>query len=779
MFLSLLLVLMFSFLLTTLEAARIRGATAYLSMLSELAGDSFLASYYYPLFENYRLFGVDAGDEEGFFSEGKIAEGLKKNVVYGTEGLAGGLLRFQGTGVAELEYETMLSRGGAEFLSQIRQQVVLDGLSLALEELFSEEQFTEAGVVREVYREQEDALTATATVTAELIKLMELVDGIRMGNQGILFDENGKMQGKEFFIKQLVPMEQGEIKASYDSEEVFRATSGGFFRADRGAARIQSLISQAEGFAYDISWTENRIYEQQTQLEELNQALEAEKERLEKENLTDETRLKKLAAEITAVTLSLQAEKEELEYYEERRENVLSEAKLQHKELKQTLESVQSLHKEGLDIVERLEIKQRAAQVTVKAYEVFLEEMKSALSEELYQVFLQELDKMKLYAGLDKKGFSVEIMNQSLQSNQRLLEELVLSDFSEDNLMLVSAELEEVKKRMTEYTVEGLWFSYGDIVVPESLGENVTGFLSELLTTGILSLVGISKEEQSERSLSGEDLPSAGLQKENIFEELMACIDEVQTMFQSGGIGEVLKSAGNSILDGTALELYSMKYFHFYGEESPYTKLNYEREYLIFGNEEDKSNLLSMVLYLVAIRALFGMVMILKQPDRMAQLEALSLGVSGFTGIPVLAAVVKYSVLLLWSVEEALVEVSALLQGKRIAVTGMGTVSFGEIFLMNKEAIKRKAQSLPEGMGAAYQDYLSLLSLTKGTKEKAYRAMDIIQENIRYRYNDSFRIRNLVTEIAFCTKVELNPLFDTGIFLPTVYGLECRTEQTY
>ena len=72
-FLSLVLVLLFSFLLTTLEAARIRGATAYVSMITDLAGDSVLASYYYPLFENYRIFGIDAGDEEGYFSQGKIA----------------------------------------------------------------------------------------------------------------------------------------------------------------------------------------------------------------------------------------------------------------------------------------------------------------------------------------------------------------------------------------------------------------------------------------------------------------------------------------------------------------------------------------------------------------------------------------------------------------------------------------------------------------------------------------------------------------------------------
>ena len=94
-----------------------------------------------------------------------------------------------------------------------------------------------------------------------------------------------------------------------------------------------------------------------------------------------------------------------------------------------------------------------------------------------------------------------------------------------------------------------------------------------------------------------------------------------------------------------------MKYFHRYGEESPYTRLNYEREYLIFGDKSDKSNLLSMVLRLVAIRTLFCLVMILKQPDRVAKLDGLAAGTVGFTGMPVLGAVVKYSILLLWSVE--------------------------------------------------------------------------------------------------------------------------------
>ena len=119
-FLSLILVLLFSFLMTTLEAARIQGAKAYLSMVSNLAGDSFLAGYYYPLFQDYRLFGVNAGDSEGNFSPETLQEEIQTNVSCGMEGLSGGLLRFRETAVEIKEYTTLLEDEEA-FLFQVRQ----------------------------------------------------------------------------------------------------------------------------------------------------------------------------------------------------------------------------------------------------------------------------------------------------------------------------------------------------------------------------------------------------------------------------------------------------------------------------------------------------------------------------------------------------------------------------------------------------------------------------------------------------------------------------------
>ena len=776
---SLILVLVFSFLLTTLEAARIRGATAYVSMITDLAGDSFLAGYYYPLFQNYRIFGVDAGNEKAFFSQEKLEEGIKENLIFGLSGISGGLLHFEETEVACLQYENLLENDCEAFYSQIKQQVVLDGISLGLNRLFNEEEFIEAGVVGEIYQEQEEALAVTAAVTEELLKLMELTDGIHMGSNGIAFDKNGRLQAQESFIKQPVSMTQSELQELYDNEEVYNTISESFYRADEAAEQIMEVLLKVQRLESRISAAEDNIWGYNQEIKELREEYNAEKKRLEEEKDTDKTWLLELKEQIEEDKDLIEEEKNAKSEYELQKKRYLSSVREPYRELKEVLENVEDLLEDALKITERLEKKQAAAKIAVEAYEIFLKAMKEKLSEELYEVFLKELEKMKIYAGLDERGFSLTVIRQSLQSDNRLLKSIFLPDFSSSNVSKMITALSAVEDRMAEYTVDGLWFSYGEITVAEQTSQNITGFLTELLTTGVLSLVGISKEEQSKRSLSGQDLPSAALKEETMMEELMACIEKIQELFQSGGISEVLLAAGNSMLNETALELYGMKYFRHFGEDSPYTRLNYEREYLIFGKSEDKSNLRSMVLYMAAIRTLFNMVMILKQPERVMQLETFSARAAGFTGIPVMAAVVKYSMLLLWSIEEALVDVAALLQGKRIAAAGLGRVSFSELFLMNKTVIERKAAQCPDEPGIAYTDYLTLISLTKSAKVKAYRALDLIQENIRLRYRDSFRIRNTVTGISFQTLTELQPMFDTGLFLTSAYEMKKEKEAAY
>ena len=434
---------------------------------------------------------------------------------------------------------------------------------------------------------------------------------------------------------------------------------------------------------------------------------------------------------------------------------------------------------ESLAVLSKLEKKQEKAREAVSSYESFLAGMESLVSPELYGVFAGELEIMKFYTGMEKQGYYVPVMRQTVENNLSILQGFSFGGFSKRELGRVRAELEQVAKGMQSYSADGLWFTYGEIVVAKENGADVVAALAELLTTGILELVGVPKDKQSDCRLTGVDLPSASLEGESFFTDLLSCISEVENMFVSGDMGDLLKKAGNALLDTTALELYGMKYFRCFLDQSEVTKLKYEREYLVFGAKKDKTNLLCMVVYLTAIRTLFSMVSIVKQPEKMAAIQSFAAGIAGCTGIPLLLSVIKYALLLLWSVEEALVEVAAMLLGKKIPILGKGTFSMEELLTINKSVIAGKAQALPEGVGPGYKEYLALLSLTKSIRKKTYRAMDLIQENIRYRYRDSFRMRNVVTELDFSTSSKLKQLYASERFFTEMYQLEWKEHCAY
>ena len=774
-FLSLILVLLFSFLMTMLEAARVCGASAYAAMVSELAGDSLLASYYYPLFQEYRLFGIGAGSEHGFLSVNDLENTAMGHMEYGLLGLQGGMLKFETTEAMVTDYKTLMTEEGAPFLQQVREQLLLDGLSLTATKFFSEEQFTEAGVVGELYQQQETALTELGAVTTELLKLMELVDGICTTDQGLQVDRSGKLKRTDTFLKQLLPMNEQVIRKRFANEEIYGTVEGRFLRADLLAEDILELIQKAEQAEADKEALEANLQ----QYQEDSYALKTEWKKLKEEGGTNQERIAQIEQILNDWETEMWQIVEEQDDYDDIWDCAMKDAKAKYTTLKKAITGMVPVTQKSLEVVTALEKKQKKAQETVFSYESYLEGMKSLVSEELYTVFDDELEIMKCYAGMEEQGYYVPVMKRSMERNLSLLNGLSWGGFSEKELGRIKTEMEAVLYGMASYTAEGLWFNYGEFAVAKQTGTNILGAVEELLATGVLELVGVSEEMQSDRILDGTMLPSAALSADGFLTNLRACISEIQQMFSKGGIGTVLKAAGNTALDATALEVYCTKYFHTFTEPSEVTKLKYEREYLLFGAREDKTNLFYVVLYLVAVRTLFDMVAILKDSQKMGEIEALATAIAGLTGIPVLLTIIKYAILFLWSVEEAFVDVAALLQGKALSVMGSGAISIDDLLLFNKDMVAGKASSAPEGAGPEYEDYLVLLSLTRSTKKKLYRAMDLIQENIRYRYRDTFRIRNVITELEMFTSSNLKRLYKTGLVPEQVYQIKWKGTYGY
>lgn len=770
-FLALILVLLFSLVLTTLEAARIAGGMAYVQMLSAMAGDSVKASYYYPLFQQYGLFGVFA-EKDGMYSEEKIKASLKEDLEYGLTQMQGGLLAFETPEVTILGVNTMLSGGGRTFLEQIREEAVLEGAKDLLTGILSGTEVKEAASAGELYQKQEETIQKTATVTSEILRLMELCDGICTDEKGLCFDKEGNLKTTNRFVKCLASGTDAERKEKYANEEIYAAIKGYFCQPKTQAEELSGLMQKGVQVQAEIDVLELEIESYRKRQEDLLKEMEESVSEEEKQMLSEEG---KILAERLAGAVDKRDEK--IEWLD----IALMDIEEQYEVLKSELEEVRPILAECWDVLLELEEKQLVARLSVTSYETFLKSRKDSVSAELYTVFEEELQKLKLYTGMDEAGYRVEVMQETIDNNIGLLNEIMLPEFSAGQMFLLSQRVEMVAERISEYSTEGLWFSYGNVVASKTTEKNVIKAAEQILSKNILSLVGLSEEKISTKRMDGTELPSDGLEKIFLQTDLKKCFEEVSVMFSEGNLGALFEKGAETMKDVIALEWYARSYFGCFGRELLYTRLSYEREYFLFGGESDSRNLLSGVLYLTAVRSVFTMASILGDAQRMAELENVAVTVAGFTGIPGLVAAVKCSLLFLWSVEEALVDVTALLDGKRLPIVSLeGCVDFNELFLFNGALAAQKAgQKKEQENGLAYEDYLTLFSLLQSVEKKAYRCMDLIQENLRYRYDENFTMRLVLTGVSFSVKTEVKQRVNTGVIGANGYVISIEEKIAY
>lgn len=770
-FLALVLILLFSFVLTTLEAARIAGGKAYVQLVSVMAGDSVKAGYYYPMFERYGLFGIPAFDENGYMTESLLEKGMNGYVTYMLTGLEGGLFAFEAPKVKIEDKKTMLSDGGESFLKQIREQAALEIVEKGLSGWLLTEGMEDAVHAGELYQKQETVLEEISVVTQEVLKLMELTDGIRMGKHGLYFDNEGKLQVKRYFLKQILPISQEEFEEKYENEEVFNAVKGHLDSPKKRAEVLTGLLEEIKKQSTELSVLKVEIEGYRERQKEIMELLGKEMKSEQKETLE---------AEQAALA---QKQKRAVELRDETTEWLdiaQMDAQEQYEGLKELLDGVFALYDDALEIVGSLEKKQKAARLSVIAYEGFLEGKKTEVSEELYTVFEEELQTMKFYAGMEEAGYDTGVMKKTLEKNRELLSELCLPEYEEKNRSELADAVRKISEDMELYAADGLWFSYGTVETSDTIGENAAEQLSKIVSEGVLAFVGISEEKLSKRGWSGTDLPSEHLERETTAGNLLSCFKELSVLFEKEGVLGLLKEGAECSWNLIALEWYARTAFGCYGRELEHTKALYEREYLLFGKQSDRENLCLAVLYLTALRMMFSMASILKNPGKMQEIELLSASVAGFTGVPLLVSVVKYTVLLLWSAEEALIETAALLSGKRLPVFAEELrLSLTEVFTFSKATVQQKAEKIKETGGMKYEDYLTVLSLLQSIEKKAYRSMDLIQETLRFQYEDAFRMRNMVTEFTAAVQTSLIQKIETGIWNLQGYRIYTECTETY
>lgn len=301
----------------------------------------------------------------------------------------------------------------------------------------------------------------------------------------------------------------------------------------------------------------------------------------------------------------------------------------------------------------------------------------------------------------------------------------------------------------------------------DEAGGNPLKTFRQLTGHGVLSLVcdekrlakgTLEKISEKEKKKEGK---SPKKQKQTVAE----FIAEIVSKGEEEDVVEGMKEKSAAVLYGQA------QFSSYLKDRNRTTR--YGMEYLAAGQEEERDNLAYVVKRLLGIRCMTNFAYVVS--DRILQEKSLTTAtaIAGFTGMPILVQAVQYTILLILSFQEACIDVTALLAGKKIPIIKNGTnfqMAYEEICMASKEMFQKKARKYGDGKeetggGISYEKYLLGLILTKKRETVQERCMDLIQWDLRKKYNDTFTLENCICHCDFQIAYKVPVMFEKLPFI--------------
>lgn len=282
---------------------------------------------------------------------------------------------------------------------------------------------------------------------------------------------------------------------------------------------------------------------------------------------------------------------------------------------------------------------------------------------------------------------------------------------------------EKIKKQIEKLTV------YIPSEEDES-NKNIYESAKELLDKGILSLVVEETDNISNTKIQHSNLPSDFIE------------------YKKKDITDALKNK-------TMLCLYSGEKFGNYIHNKKGNYLSYEQEYIICGNDDDRSNFAGTIEKIVGIRNVETLAYLITDKEKQAEISAVALSASTALGLPVLEPIIKAVLNEAWAFAEAINDAKLLVKGESIDIIKKKNNWNASL----KNLLKSSGKGTSGGKTVDYEQICKLLILQKKEEEISYRIMDLIQFNISKKYNPEFKMIKCYQEIKFNAVYETVPLF--------------------
>lgn len=787
-YLTLILFLILAIITTSVEAARVSTAKVYANRVLNTAMRSTLGEYYLPLYEKYHLFGLDIGYGDVNKNEAELINRIKQTMEDSLHPEINPLyLHFNANknflicnltvdSVTLNERRSIIDKNGDILKKQAIQYQKYDSAADLLTQFLQKfNLLASTEESNELLNEKLEVETKLYEIDKKMLELIEYIDGFEVDENGIKLSKKGKPLTVTNYAKKIINFSVSQDSVQINNSALYAEIQGKYVSPSN---IIRDLISKGE-----------EAVDKKEQWEDYEDELD---ELLEEDDYLNPVYLAKVMSLRSSIRSARNA-------YQDCITDINSKQSNLETLVIGTLGSIES----ALSCIESINDSRRESSSYVDSLIDSVAAAKDKLEQSFYEELLRSSDEMKAYTDETVSKISIIYnitqMKETLQSNKEVLNNINkkgIPQFFVGSLNSWKNELQTIDSMFKQYSHSGLAIDYSSFKLEKESNKVLSTFKS-LINSGIAGLViedmdQLSKAKLPEGSLISTSM-SIGKENSNVaMDEMLSNATKeknnnemIGTFDQAGiSIGSVLAEGGNKILENILYIAYLEDHCSDYllkdttGEQV----LNYELEYILFGNTTDNENAEATATRIVLIRTIVNLLHVFTDSQKNSTALSFATALVGFSGLPFLVSVTKYIVLFVWAFEAALVETATIMLGKDVPILTTRenfTLEFTEVLSMSKEKIISKAkdyESVKNGLYFGYKDYIRLFLLVQNKTKQNYRTMDLIQENLRYIYDSDFLLSRCITNYEVNVRFEMPQVF---LSMPFITDQDMKSVRGY
>ncbi len=322
-----------------------------------------------------------------------------------------------------------------------------------------------------------------------------------------------------------------------------------------------------------------------------------------------------------------------------------------------------------------------------------------------------------------------------------------VSDYMKDKIGL--SYIEEMTAMYEEVSVKGFLDEKEDTISQQSFNNQED--ISEETWQIVETQFSYEEAKNVKKSFALESVVKEGNELSKKWVDVKGCVSQRECIVGTG------KNRDIDFLDKIYFMEYVFEKMSHYSSVKKQGILDYEIEYLLGGDGSDYTNLSSVVKQLLLLREGSNLLYLASDKEKMSLIKEFSTAVALLTLCPEVEPILTASIVAAWSYIESKEDVRILLDGGKIPLfktkSTWNTDLDSAISLSFFSSAQKECE---EGMG--YEEYLKLLFLFSEDRNLTYRALDIIEMNVRNTDgNETFRMDGCAEDFV------VNIIFDIPI----------------